>query len=137
MRAQIAFEDRLGAGAMIYLRKIFELVTWQSAVAFGIPTTGPQGRRKTFKALLREVDTSCQIIPTEFSDNGYTLFSELSEVIHGDSDEAKALSKYEPCRRLVFGVVSNIRNKREIAQAIASLGWNETSELIHTERLDP
>ncbi|MBL8776855.1 MAG: hypothetical protein JNK12_13020 [Acidimicrobiales bacterium] len=122
-RAQIAFDDRLGAGAMIYLRKIFESLTMEAAVAAGIATTHPNGRRKNFRLLLQEVDGQARIIPTEFAENGYTLFAELSNVIHGDADEAEALEKYDPCRRLILGVVSNVRNRSEFAAAIATLGW--------------
>lgn len=124
-RAQIAFDDHLGAGSMIYLRKVFEMVTSQTAAAAGIATKLANGKRKTFRGLLEEVDATKHIIPQEFSDNGYQLFSELSEVIHGDSDEGVALSKYEPCRKLVLGVLTNVRNNQEMAQAIASLGWGE------------
>lgn len=135
-RAQIAFDDHLGAGAMIYLRKIFEVTTLQAAEATGIATKGSKGRRKPFRDLLEEVDKESRIIPSEFSSNGYTLFSELSEVIHGDSAEAEALSKYKPCRRLVYGIVHNIRNNQEMAQAITSLGWNEATPLIVAEGSD-
>lgn len=124
-RAQIAYDDRLGAGSMIYLRKIFEMVTSQAAAAAEIATVNSNGRRKTFKGLLKEVDTIKHIIPAEFSNNGYQLFSELSEVIHGESDEGLALTKYGPCRKLVFGIVANVRNNQEMAHAIASLGWDE------------
>ena len=123
-RAQIAFDDSLGAGAMIYLRKIFEAVTAQAADAIGISTVRNNGKRKDFRSLLREVDASSRIIPSEFFENGYTLFSELSEVIHGDSDELQAIEKYDPCRRLILGIVSNIRNREAFAEAITSLGWN-------------
>jgi hypothetical protein len=132
-RAQIAFDDHLGAGAMIYLRKIFEMTTSQAAEATGIATTTSNGRRKPFRDLLEEVDRTCRIIPPEFSSNGYKLFAELSEVIHGESNEFEALRKYKPCQRLVFGIVNNIRNNQEIGQAIASLGWNEAAPLIVTE----
>lgn len=128
-RAQIAFEDHLGAGSMIYLRKAFEIVTSQAAAAIDIPTKYSNGRRKTFKDLLEEVDAQSHIIPSEFSSNGYTLFSELSEVIHGDSAEAEALTKYEPCRQLVHGIVTNIRNNQVMAAAIDSLGWNGAGPL--------
>lgn len=126
-RAQIAFEDQLGAGSMIYLRKIFEMTTLQAAQATGIAIQGPKGGRKPFKTLLEAVDQQNQIIPPEFSRNGYRLFSELSEVIHGDSDEAEALIKYKPCRSLVFGIVNNIRNKQNMAQAEEQMGWHESS----------
>ena len=133
-RAQIAFHDHLGAGAMIYLRKTFEMTTAQAAVATGIETKRSSGKRKDFKSLLAEVDARSHIIPSEFSTNGYKLFSELSEVIHGESNEAHALSKFRPCRRLVFGIVNNIRNNQDMAEAIASLGWNVTMPLNSTER---
>lgn len=129
-RAQIAFDDSLGAGSMIYLRKIFETVTTQVANAIGVSTLKSNGRRKPFRVLLTEVDGQSQIVPPEFSRDGYRLFSELSEVIHGDSDELEALDKYRPCRRLVLGVVNNIRNRAELAEAVATLGWqpNNVSE---------
>jgi len=135
-RAQIAFDDQLGAGAMVYLRKIFEIATTQAAEATGIATKRPNGRRKDFKTLLEEVDEQSHIVPIEFSSNGYTLFSELSEIIHGDSNESQALEKYRPCRRLIFGIVDNIRNNQEMAQAIMALGWNEASTLITTEGVE-
>ena len=126
-RAQIAFDDSLGAGAMVYLRKIFEAVTSQAADATGLSTRRTNGKRKDFRSLLAEVDASSHIIPSEFSEDGYTLFSELSEVIHGDSDELRALEKYEPCRRLILGIVNNIRNREELARAITTLGWSGTA----------
>lgn len=132
-RAQIAFDDRLGAGAMIYLRKIFETTTSLAAEAIEIETKHSNGRRKSFRALLEEVDKRRHIIPSEFSDNGYKLYSELSEIIHGEFDEAEALGKYEPCRKLVIGIVNNIHNNQEMAKAIESLDWNESTSAIAAE----
>lgn len=123
-QAQLAYEHRLGAGAMIYLRKIFESVTAGVATAAGISTQRPNGSRKPFKDLLREVDSEHCIIPASFASNGYTLFSELSEVIHGDSDEEEALRKYLPCRQLVLSVVKKIKEDRAVAGAIDALGWD-------------
>ena len=37
-RAQLAYENDLGAGAVIYLRKIFEKVTWEVAEILGVET---------------------------------------------------------------------------------------------------
>ena len=118
---------------MIYLRKAFEIVTSQAAAAIDIPTKYANGKRKTFRDLLEEVDAQSHIVPAEFSSNGYTLFSELSEVIHGDADELEALTKYEPCRQLVYGIVTNIRNNQEMAAAIDSLGWNGAEPLQAVE----
>ena len=122
-RAHIAYGNHLGAGAMVYLRKIFEAVTTETAKTLGVATTGPNGGRKPFKFLLEEVDRKHHIIPTLFSNNGYQLFSELSEVIHGDSNEDDALKKYLPCRQLVLSVINNIKEDRQTASAIEALGW--------------
>jgi hypothetical protein len=123
-RAQIAFEDGLGAGALIYLRKIFEMVTTQAAGAVEISAKSSNGRSKPFKALLEEVDRTSHIVPEEFSKNGYRLFSELSDVIHGDADEAVALVKYDPCRELVLGIVNNVKTKQAMRAAASILGWS-------------
>jgi len=136
-RAQIAFEDHLGAGALIYLRKIFEMTTLRAAKAVGISDKQANGWRKTFKKLLEEVDATSHIIPTEFARDGYKLFSELSGVIHGDSDESDALIKFEPCRELVLGIVTNVRNNRSMAQAAASLWSPSTPGLAATQGVTP
>ena len=123
-RAQIAFDDGLGAGSMVYLRKVFEILTVQAGKATGVYSKTEKGKRKRFGDFLKEVDQKSGIIPGEFSENRYLLFSELSDVMHGSADEREALSKYSPCRRLVIGIVDNIRNNNEMSQAVAALGWN-------------
>ena len=74
----------------------------------------------------------CHIIPKEFSETGYRLFSELSEVVHGNSDEETSLKKYSALKRLVIGILDNvknnetlIKNSEEILQKIRELGWND------------
>lgn len=124
-KAQRAHRDRLGAGAMVYLRKIFEQITIQTATAAGIPCSNNKGKRKTFKALLEEVDRQCSIIPREFSENGYRLFGELSDIVHGEYNEDLALLKYESLHRLIIGVLDNVKNNNELITAIGSLGWND------------
>lgn len=122
-RADLAYESQLGAGSMIYLRKIFEMITTEVADISGIATTGRKGGRLNFKELLQRVDTTRSIIPQRYSSNGYQLFSELSEVIHGDSSEAEALSRFKPCRQLVLGVVEEVNRDNVFAKAIDELGW--------------
>ncbi|MGW5645947.1 hypothetical protein ACWEV3_00650 [Saccharopolyspora sp. NPDC003752] len=126
-RAQLAYEEKLGAGSMVYLRKIFEAITKQVADITGIPTTGNNGGRKPFRNLLQEVDAQHHIIPPAFSSDGYKLFRELSEIVHGDSSEEKALQKYEPCRSLVIGIIQNVASDQEMQQAINALGWTVNS----------
>lgn len=123
-RAELAHDSRLGAGSVIYLRKVFEKVTFQAARASGIDTETQNHKHKPFRQILEDVDAYHSIIPSEFSRNGYRLFGELSDVIHGDFDEEEALSKYESFRRLVVGILENIKNSEELSQAISSLGWD-------------
>lgn len=122
-RAQLAYELGLGAGSMIYLRKIFELVTHEVADIADVPILTEKGKRRTFKDVLQDVNEKRNIIPLRYSSNGYTLFGELSDVIHGQADEAVALAKFGPCRQLVLGVVDQVNKDNEYAKAIEELGW--------------
>lgn len=124
-KAQRAYRDELGAGSLVYLRKILERITIQTAEVAGIPTRYPNSRRKPFKRLLEEVDAQKSIIPKEFSSNGYRLFGELSDVVHGEYDEKLGLQKYEALQRLVIGILQNVKNNHELISAIGSLGWDE------------
>jgi hypothetical protein len=124
-KAQRAHRERLGAGAIVYLRKIFEIITIQTANAAEISCTMGDGRRKPFKTLLEEVDERCSIIPREFSANGYRLFGELSDIIHGEYNEEIALSRYESLNRLIVGILDNVRINTELMAAIGTLGWRE------------
>lgn len=123
--AQRAHRDGLGAGAMVYLRKIFEQITQKTATAAGISCSYNNGKRKPFRNLLEEVDRQCSIIPREFSANGYRLFGELSEIVHGEYNEELAMLKYESLHRLIIGILDNVKNNNELMTAIGSLGWNE------------
>lgn len=127
-KSQRAYRERLGAGAMVYLRKVFELITEQTAVALEINCSKDNGRRKPFKVLLEEVDRQRHIIPQEFSADGYKLFSELSDIVHGNDNEELALLKYDSLYRLVIGILDNVKNNRELMSAINSLGWNNRGE---------
>jgi hypothetical protein len=122
-RAQLAYETQLGAGSMIYLRKIFESITIEVAEIAQIAIKTSNGKRRPFKEVLKEVNEQRNIIPQRFSSDGYKLFSELSEVIHGDSDEDEALRKFKPCLDLVLGVVEEVNRDNVFAKAIEDLGW--------------
>ena len=123
-KSKRAARDQLGAGAIVYLRKILERVTHQAADAEGIPWKKDNGKPKPFKEVLEVVDSQCSIIPREFSENGYKLFGELSDVVHGDYSEETALLKFDALYRLVIGVIENVKNNKEMMDAIGKLGWN-------------
>ncbi len=124
-KADVAYRDELGAGALVYLRKAFEAITLQTATSLGIITTKKNGSSRPFVDILRDIDAQNSIIPPEFSANGYKLFSELSNVIHGASmNDTDALKKYQPLRRLVVGILENVKNREEFSNAKRALGWN-------------
>ena len=121
-KAEQAYNEELGAGAIVYLRKVFEKVTIQSANAVNIQYDKfESGNPKNFRDLLEKVDKKCSIIPKEFSKDGYKLFRELSEVIHGDYDENLGLLKFEALNRLIIGILENIKNHKEIMDALETL----------------
>ena len=94
----------------------------------GIATKKENGASKPFKEILDKVEATDPIIPNEFSENGYKLFGELSDVVHGDYDEQDGLKKYSSLRRLVVGVLDKIKNSQEIVGAKTALGWSEGRE---------
>lgn len=123
-KAVQAYRNGLGAGSIVYLRKIFEKITVQTANTMGIEYAQYEsGNPKNFSDLLTKVDKKCGIIPKEFSSDGYQLFRELSSVVHGEYDENLGLSKFEPLHRLVIGILENVRNSRELEEAKKALGW--------------
>lgn len=128
-KAMRASREGFGAGAIIYLRKVFEQVTSEAAKASNISTTyinsNGKEKRKNFKDLLTEVDTKCDIVPIEFSNNRYKLFGKLSDVVHGEYDEEIALEKFSAFYRLVTGIIENIKSKEEFQSAQQALGLSE------------
>ena len=130
-KAEIAHKERLGAGSVIYLRSILEQITIKVGNDAGVDIYQPNGRTKPFNQVLQAVDAQCSIIPTIYSDNGYKLFQKLSEIAHGNSDEETALKEYEPLRRLVVGVIENVRKNEEeikrnaeIKKALDAIGFS-------------
>jgi len=127
-KADIAFQEGLGAGAVIYLRKIFESVMNEVADKNGINILDRNGNKLTFKAALDRVCARIDFIPQEFSEDGYKLFGELSNLVHGEFDEQEALTKYPALSRLVIGVLDKQKNREEMDTAKTFLGWNTDSE---------
>lgn len=127
-KADQAFREGLGAGSMVYLRMIYEDVTKTIAINTNIPLINEKGKKLSFSRVLEEVDQKHKIIPKEFSDKKYKLFSELSEIIHGNTDEETSLKKYAPSRRLVVGILDTIKNNEEIRNALVLLEWEDKNE---------
>ena len=112
-KAEIAHKERLGAGAIIYLRSVFEKITHEVGLNEGVKIRDKNEKILNFREVLQRVDSECSIIPSIYAENGYDLFIKLSEIAHGNSDEMTALKEYEPLRRLVIGIIENVRRKNE------------------------
>lgn len=128
IKADQAFYDQLGAGALVYLRKLYEMVTVDVAKEHGVQYLDKNNKILNFRELLTRVDSQCSIIPQEFVANGYQLFSELSEIVHNSSaDEEIGIKKYTSLRRLIVGILDNIdnnRKKKELTAATKELAWS-------------
>lgn len=117
--AERVYRDDLGAGAIVYLRKMFEKITIQMADAFEIEYKKHKGgNHKKFFELLKKVDEQRTIIPKEFADDRYRLFQKLSDVVHGEYDEALALSKFGSLHTLVIGILDNVSKSNELRKTI-------------------
>lgn len=132
-KADIAYKERLGAGAVIYLRAIFENLTVEVGEEAGDEVAQliykANGNLKPFEQVLQKVDEHCAIIPNQYSENGYELFRKLSNIAHGNETEKVAIEQYESLKRLVKSVMENVeRNKKlikdnkEIKEALETVG---------------
>lgn len=125
IKADQAYYNGLGAGALVYLRKLYEKVTVDVAKNNGIQYLDKNNRIVNFRELLTRVDRQCSIIPQEFSANGYKLFGELSDIVHDSSiDEKIGIKKYTSLRRLIIGILDNIIDKEELSAATQELAWS-------------
>ncbi len=129
-KSKRAAREGFGAGSIVYLRKVFERIITQTAEAANPPieTKKTNGKPKPFDQILNPVKEHCDIIPSEFAEDGYKLFGELSDVVHGDYDEEEALLKFDAFYRLVTGVLEKIKTNRELMAAIGTLGWHSGGE---------
>lgn len=134
-KAEIAYKERLGAGAIIYLRSILERITIEVGDNAGVAIRKQNGNIKPFEQVIAAVDKECSIIPVIYSDNGYDLFRRLSNIAHGNSDEETALKEYDHLRRLVVGIMDNVKKKEEeiknnveIQKALNAIGFSNGGE---------
>ncbi|MGG1554432.1 hypothetical protein [Paenibacillus ferrarius] len=123
-KARRAYRDELGAGAVIYLRKVYESITYSIANANNIPIYTNNRKRRKFGEILQEVDKQHSIIPVSFSANRYHLFSQLSEIIHGDGSEEDALEYFGALYTLVTSILDNVNQKEELKIAVNKFNWS-------------
>lgn len=134
-KAEIAHKERLGTGAIIYLRSILEQITIEVGDSAGVEIRKRNGSMKPFDQVIAAVDKECSIVPVIYSDNGYAIFRRLSNIAHGNADEETALREYDPLRRLVVGIMDNvkkkeeeIKNNAELKKALDAIGFSNGGE---------
>jgi len=123
-KAKQAHRDGLGSGGVIYLRKVFESITYNIAKINSIQIINEKGKKRTFKDVLDEVNEKHSIIPEDFSSKGYDLFKSLSKIIHDEGSEEDALEYFGAFDTLVKGVISNIKQKEELKSALQKFDWS-------------
>lgn len=77
-KAEIAYKERLGAGAIIYLRSAFEKITQEVGLNAGVTIKNDKDKFINFREILQRVDSKCSIIPPIYAENGYDLFRACS-----------------------------------------------------------
>lgn len=104
-KSKRASREGFGAGSVVYLRSVFESVIKQVGATENISDTfvdkNGKTQHKSTERYLKEVNEKRNIIPAEFSNDGYRLFRELSGVVHGNCSEKEALLKFNAFYRLV------------------------------------
>jgi len=128
-KSEIAYNSKLGIGAMSYLRIIYEKITIASAKEAGIEYKNSNGNRISFSKILKNVDEKISIIPDEFKKNRYKLFSEISEIIHGNLSDDEAMEKFPAVKRLITSIIDRAKEKIEIIKAMNDLQWETGDEV--------
>ena len=77
---------------------------------------------------MKELTRNVILFRGNIQKNGYKLFGELSNIVHGDFDEMLGLSKFNPLYRLVIGILENVERKKELRSAMDALGWDIAEE---------
>lgn len=124
-KAKRANRDGLGSGGVIYLRKVYESIIYNIAIANNIPITDNKGTRLGFRGILKKVILMHPIIPSDFSENGYDLFGQLSEIIHGDGSEEEAFKYFDELYTLVTSIIIEMNQKEELRKALKKFHWSK------------
>jgi hypothetical protein len=112
-----AYQLKLGTGAIVYLRKAYEVFLFTILDESNIP------RPKYFKETLRLADEAKHIIPPELTDKAYGLFGEMSDIVHANVDDDIGLKKYEDLLTiflLIFDKLIEQQNRQIIIDKLRS-----------------
>jgi hypothetical protein len=115
VKAVKSYQLGLGAGAMVYIRKAYE------SLLFGILDEASIPRPKTFKDTLELADNTKHIVPAVLTDKAYGLFGEISDVVHGDAEDADGITKYEDLRDVFLLILDNIIEQERTATIAARI----------------
>lgn len=110
VKAERAYYSGLGSGAIIYLRKAYEVMLYSVLDDNNVP------HPNQFRQALEMVDKAANIVPAELKDRAYGLFGEMSDIIHGEMEDSVGLDKYELLRDVFKMLLDNILEKRKQAE---------------------
>lgn len=127
-KAEACYYEELGFGAVMYLRIILEKIINQVADTLEISRRGKKGGFMRFRTILDKVDSKQSILPVHLRKDGYRLFSEMSEIVHGRSTEEEALRKFNSLKELVNSVLKTVEVNEITSEAIEKLGWKFNGE---------
>lgn len=121
-KAERAFYANLGVGAVIYLRKAYEVLLCKILDEYNLE------RPKPFRLMLQKADEIAEIIPIALKERAYGLFGEMSDIVHSDTDDVMGLDKYESLRDVFRMILDNILEKRRQAELAEKIKLDDESK---------
>lgn len=125
LKSKLSYDQGLGIASITYLRIIFEEIIKEIAIEKSVISNIRE--RKSFKKILEEVNDLTNIIPKEFFNRGYKLYSLLSEVIHGNITDNEVLDKYYDYKKLVESILDSAISNKELNVIVERLNLSEDS----------
>lgn len=104
-QAERAYRSSLGIGAIVYIRKAYE------TLLHGVLDEHSIVHPKTFRQLLSSADDVAHIVPDALNNKAYGLFGELSDIVHGNTEDEWGLEKFENLRDVFTLILDNILEK--------------------------
>ena len=116
-KADRAFRDGLGAGAVVYLRN-YGRITYQVAQSKGISIVGKTERKYRLRLRLIKWIGSAILFRKSFLVWAIHYLVELSDVVHGKSDEETSLKNMMRLEDFVVGILDNVKNNETLIKKI-------------------
>jgi predicted RNA-binding Zn-ribbon protein involved in translation (DUF1610 family) len=119
-QAERAYNASLGTGAIVYIRKAYE------TLLCGIIDKANIQRPTNFRDTLRKANETEHIVPAVLTDKAYGLFGELSDIVHGDTDDSIGMERYKDFRDVFLLILDNIMEQERMAEVAVSIRTDST-----------